>query len=113
MSAWGWPEPSTGMTLVRVHASHSWRSRLSWLSSRIAFSRYFSLISLSVEGIADSFFDAPRGPPLSEVPMNQPLLDARFAPRWRCLPPLTARAPDTERFAALGRPVVCRNLSAW
>ena len=60
MSACGWPEPSTGIRLPRGQWSHSWRSCVSRLSSRIARSRYFSRISSSVAGIsAEVDFDRP------------------------------------------------------
>ena len=63
MSACGWPEPSTGIRLPRGQCEHSWRRWVSWLSSRIARSRYFSWISSSVVGtgvVRPGDFDGPR-----------------------------------------------------
>src|ERR1700730_4444489 len=51
MSAWGWPEPSTGMRLPRGQCGHACSSRVNEFSSRMARSRYFSLISSSVTGM--------------------------------------------------------------
>ena len=59
MSACGWPEPSTGIRFPRGQWSHSWIARVSWFSSRIARSRYFSLISSSVAGTWPRGFDGP------------------------------------------------------
>src|SRR3954464_3951924 len=62
-SAWGCPEPSTGIRLPRGQRSQACRSRVKWLSSRIARSRYFSRISSSVAGIPPTGFTTPRGSP--------------------------------------------------
>ena len=58
-SACGWPEPSTGIRLPRGQCSQSWISRVSWFSSRIARSRYFSRISSSVAGTWTGGLDGP------------------------------------------------------
>ena len=50
MSACGCPDPSTGIRFPRGQWSQPWISRVSWFGSRIARSRYFSLISSSVAG---------------------------------------------------------------
>src|SRR5918997_1261506 len=57
MSACGWPDPSTGMRLPRGQCSQDWISRVSWFSSRMARSRYFSRISSSVAGTVPLAFD--------------------------------------------------------
>jgi hypothetical protein len=64
MSAWGWPEPSTGIRFPRGQWSQLWIALVSWFSSRIARSRYFSLISSSVAGTWAETFDGPAPPPL-------------------------------------------------
>src|SRR4029077_16566463 len=51
MSAWGWPEPRTGIRLPRGQCGHDCSSRVNEFSSRMARSRYFSLISSSVTGM--------------------------------------------------------------
>src|SRR3954462_14052762 len=61
-SACGWPEPSTGISLPRGQCWHSWTSRLIWLSSRIARSRYFSRISSSMPRIGALFDEAGAAP---------------------------------------------------
>src|SRR6476619_2393955 len=47
----------------RGHSAQACRSRVKWLSSRIARSRYFSRISSSVAGIPPTGFTPPRGSP--------------------------------------------------
>src|SRR3954462_521931 len=62
-SSCGGPEPSTGIRFPRGQRSHAWRSRVKWLSSRIARSRYFSRISSSVAGIPPTGFTPLPGSP--------------------------------------------------
>src|SRR3954466_8766423 len=47
----------------RGHRVQACRSRVKWLSSRIARSRYFSRISSSVASLPPTGFTAPRGSP--------------------------------------------------
>src|SRR3954471_10553568 len=63
MSACGWPEPNTGMWSPRGQCAQACRSRVKWLSSRMARSRYFSRISSSVAGIPPTGFTPPLGSP--------------------------------------------------
>src|SRR6188768_4585033 len=62
-SAWGWPEPRTGIRLLRGHRSQLCSSRVKVLSSRMARSRYFSRISSSVAGIPPTGFTLGPGSP--------------------------------------------------
>src|SRR5262245_43889978 len=86
-SACGWPEPSTGISFPRGQCGPSWRSWVSWLSSRIARSRYFSLISSSVAGTLADLFDESAAAPL-----------ARPACISSCSATAAPRAPAPHRF---------------
>src|SRR5439155_26256407 len=76
MSACGCPEPSTGIRLPRGQCEHCWSRRVSAFSSRIARSRYFSWISLSVVGFAviacAAYFDEPPRPPAGASALAAP-----------------------------------------
>ena len=103
MSACGWPEPSTGIRLPRGQCEHSWRRRVSWFSSRIARSRYFSWISSSVvgkgslrsrppPGAPDALFDEPGCPPADAAALHQRL------PRLLPAAPAAARLDPLQRL---------------
>ena len=105
MSAWGWPEPSTGIRLPRGQCGQACSSRVSEFSSRIARSRYFSRISSSVTGIDPEGFDGAR-----TCPWRCTLTCACGRPSRRVVTRRArCRSPAGRRRAW---PCVCRNFSA-